>query len=107
LFCVIHLGVGRIINIVDPDMVDHVMRVNFWAYEKGDRLRSVLGPLVGQGKTGDRSRSLDTTGGKLSINLYTLFLGIFGADGEHWKWQRKLGKEERLRQNIVLLNRLD
>ncbi|GJJ75709.1 hypothetical protein EMPS_08067 [Entomortierella parvispora] len=57
-------GVGRIINIIDPDMVDHVLRVNFWAYEKGSHMRTMLGPLVGQ--------------------------GIFGADGEHWKWQRKL-----------------
>ncbi|KAF8986269.1 hypothetical protein BGZ46_006891 [Entomortierella lignicola] len=57
-------GVGRVINISDPDMIDHVLRVNFWAYEKGEFLRKGLGPLVGG--------------------------GIFAADGEHWKWQRKL-----------------
>ncbi|KAG0222435.1 cytochrome P450 [Mortierella sp. GBAus27b] len=57
-------GVGRIINIADPEMLDHVLRVNFWAYEKGDHLRNSLAPMVGQ--------------------------GIFGADGEHWRWQRKL-----------------
>ncbi|KAG0365346.1 cytochrome P450 [Gamsiella multidivaricata] len=57
-------GVGRIINIADPDMVDHMLRVNFWAYEKGPHLRTALAPLVGE--------------------------GIFGADGQHWKWQRKL-----------------
>ncbi|KAK3829341.1 MAG: cytochrome P450 [Benniella sp.] len=57
-------GIGRVINISEPDMVDHVLRVNFWAYEKGPFLRSTLEPLVGG--------------------------GIFGADGEHWKWQRKL-----------------
>ncbi|KAF8936130.1 hypothetical protein BGZ58_004563 [Dissophora ornata] len=51
-------GVGRIINITEPEMVD------FWAYEKGAYLRNTLGPMVGQ--------------------------GIFGADGEHWRWQRKL-----------------
>ncbi|KAF9580548.1 Protein kinase alk2 [Lunasporangiospora selenospora] len=45
-------------------MLDHVLRANFWAYEKGPFLRTKLAPLVGQ--------------------------GIFGADGEHWKWQRKL-----------------
>ncbi|KAI1314587.1 hypothetical protein EDD11_001970 [Mortierella claussenii] len=56
--------VGRIINIMDPDMLDHVLRVNFWAYEKGPRFKEGLQPLVGD--------------------------GIFSADGEHWKWQRKL-----------------
>ncbi|KAF9186133.1 hypothetical protein BGZ51_005631 [Haplosporangium sp. Z 767] len=57
-------GVGRMINIADPEMVDHVLRVNFWAYEKGPFLRTKLRPLIGE--------------------------GIFGADGQHWKWQRKL-----------------
>ncbi|KAF9188584.1 hypothetical protein BGZ50_001237 [Haplosporangium sp. Z 11] len=41
-------GIGRIINISDPDMIDHVLRGNFWAYEKGAHLRNTLGPLVGQ-----------------------------------------------------------
>jgi hypothetical protein len=44
-------GIGRIINILDPEMIDHVLRVNFWAYEKGPFLRTQLGPLVGGGKT--------------------------------------------------------
>ncbi|KAI8351103.1 cytochrome P450 [Mortierella sp. GBAus27b] len=57
-------GVGRVVNIRDPEMVDHMLRVNFWAYEKGPRVKQSLYPLVGE--------------------------GIFGADGEHWKWQRKL-----------------
>lgn len=43
-------GIGRIINILDPEMIDHVLRVNFWAYEKGPFLRTQLGPLVGGGK---------------------------------------------------------
>ncbi|KAF9939472.1 hypothetical protein BGZ65_010401 [Modicella reniformis] len=38
-------GVGRIINIADPDMLDHVLRVNFWAYEKGAYLRDNLAPM--------------------------------------------------------------
>ncbi|KAK3806301.1 MAG: cytochrome P450 [Benniella sp.] len=59
-------SVGRIINISDPEMLDHVLRVNFWAYEKGPRFKRVLKLLVGEGKC------------------------IFSADGEHWKWQRKL-----------------
>ncbi|KAG0001752.1 hypothetical protein BGZ80_010674 [Entomortierella chlamydospora] len=57
-------GVGRIINISDPEMIEHVLKGNFWAYVKGPFLRKTLEPLVGQ--------------------------GIFGADGEHWRWQRKL-----------------
>ncbi|KAF9358326.1 hypothetical protein BGX26_001983 [Mortierella sp. AD094] len=56
--------VGRIINIADPEMVDHILKANFWAYEKGERFKEGLMPLVGN--------------------------GIFSADGEHWKWQRKL-----------------
>ncbi|KAG0297877.1 hypothetical protein BGZ98_000388 [Dissophora globulifera] len=41
-------GVGRIINLTEPAMIDHVLRGNFWAYEKGDHLKFVLGPMVGQ-----------------------------------------------------------
>ncbi|KAF9956547.1 hypothetical protein BGZ72_002681 [Mortierella alpina] len=55
---------GRIINIIDPKMVDHVLRVNFWAYEKGLDAKKMMEPLLGE--------------------------GIFSVDGEHWKWQRKL-----------------
>ncbi|KAG0309358.1 hypothetical protein BGZ98_003153 [Dissophora globulifera] len=57
-------GIGRIVTIMDPEKIDHVLRVNFWAYEKGARFKESLRPLVGD--------------------------GIFSADGEHWKWQRKL-----------------
>lgn len=42
-------GVGRIINITEPEMLDHVLRGNFWAYEKGPYLRNSLAPMVGQG----------------------------------------------------------
>ncbi|KAG0350826.1 hypothetical protein BG005_009660 [Podila minutissima] len=58
------LGLGRVINVSEPEAMDHVLRVNFWAYEKGAYFRTVLDPLVGG--------------------------GIFGADGQHWRWQRKL-----------------
>ncbi|KAF9200956.1 hypothetical protein BGZ49_008807 [Haplosporangium sp. Z 27] len=57
-------GIGRVINVADPKMIDHILKTNFWAYEKGERFKTGLMPLVGD--------------------------GIFGADGEHWKWQRKL-----------------
>lgn len=46
-------GAGRIINVKDPEMVDHVLRVNFWAYEKGARFKQCLQPLVGEGIEGD------------------------------------------------------
>ncbi|ORZ09065.1 cytochrome P450 [Lobosporangium transversale] len=57
-------GVGRTINVMEPEILDHVLRVNFWAYEKDPRSKTTLWPLIGA--------------------------GIFGADGAHWKWQRKL-----------------
>ncbi|KAF9956548.1 serine/threonine protein kinase, CMGC, dual-specificity [Mortierella alpina] len=60
-------GVGRIINIIDPEMVDHMLRGNFWAYEKGPVAKTAFEPLLGN--------------------------GIFSADGEHWKWQRKLASQ--------------
>ncbi|KAG0325089.1 Protein kinase alk2 [Podila humilis] len=50
--------------VSDPEVVDHILRINFWAYEKGEYFKSVLYPLVGE--------------------------GIFGSDGQHWRWQRKL-----------------
>lgn len=42
-------GVGRFINISSPDDVDHMLRINFWAYEKGPYLKTKLKPLVGEG----------------------------------------------------------
>ncbi|KAG0340365.1 hypothetical protein BG004_006460 [Podila humilis] len=56
--------VGRMIQVRDPADVEHVLKTNFWAYEKGSRFKKGLMPLVGE--------------------------GIFSADGQHWKWQRKL-----------------
>ncbi|KAG0006211.1 hypothetical protein BGZ80_002534 [Entomortierella chlamydospora] len=56
--------VGRIIYLHDPEIIDHVLRTNFWAYGKGQRAKEVAMPLTGN--------------------------GIFTADGDHWKWQRKL-----------------
>ncbi|KAF9116298.1 hypothetical protein BGX27_003606 [Mortierella sp. AM989] len=55
---------GRIIQFVDPDVLEHVLKTNFWAYEKGPILQETLSDLLGA--------------------------GIFGADGNHWKWQRKM-----------------
>ncbi|KAG0365159.1 cytochrome P450 [Gamsiella multidivaricata] len=57
-------GLGRTIMVNDPACLEHVLKTNFWAYEKGPILRESMEDLLGQ--------------------------GIFGADGEHWKWQRKM-----------------
>ncbi|KAF9900457.1 hypothetical protein EC991_007320 [Linnemannia zychae] len=56
-------GIGRTITTKDPEIVDHILKTNFWIYEKGSRFKETLGPLVGD--------------------------GIFTADGDHWKWQRQ------------------
>ncbi|KAG0216092.1 hypothetical protein BGX28_005987 [Mortierella sp. GBA30] len=55
---------GRVIQFCDPDVLEHVLKTNFWAYEKGPVVQETLSDLLG--------------------------LGIFGADGDHWKWQRKM-----------------
>ncbi|KAF9963340.1 hypothetical protein BGZ65_004208 [Modicella reniformis] len=55
---------GRIIKFCDPDVLEHVLKTNFWAYEKGLVLQEMFADLLGT--------------------------GIFGADGDHWRWQRKM-----------------
>ncbi|KAF9171929.1 hypothetical protein BGX21_005127 [Mortierella sp. AD011] len=64
VYTVTVIGFPRVINITDPEMIDHILRTNFWNYEKGKFFRAALAPLIGG--------------------------GIFGADGQHWRWQRKL-----------------
>ncbi|KAF9971257.1 hypothetical protein BGZ73_005833 [Actinomortierella ambigua] len=56
--------VGRMVNADSPEAVEHVLKTNFWAYEKGENLRSRMGDLFGN--------------------------GIFTSDGDHWRFQRKL-----------------
>ncbi|KAF9901948.1 hypothetical protein EC991_005465 [Linnemannia zychae] len=63
VFSLTVLGLGRVIHVRDPQVVDHILRVNFWAYEKGGFFRETLRPIFGD--------------------------GIFSADGQHWRWQRK------------------
>ncbi|CAO3574463.1 unnamed protein product [Mortierella alpina] len=57
-------GLGRTIMVNDPAVLEHVLKTNFWAYEKGPVLRESMEDLLGN--------------------------GIFGADGHQWKWQRKM-----------------
>ncbi|KAG0073074.1 hypothetical protein BGZ89_012141 [Linnemannia elongata] len=63
VFSLTVLGLGRVIHVREPQVVDHILRVNFWAYEKGGFFRETLRPIFGD--------------------------GIFSADGQHWRWQRK------------------
>ncbi|KAF9343628.1 Protein kinase alk2 [Mortierella sp. AD094] len=56
--------IGRMIQGDTPEMVEHVLKTNFWSYEKGPILKGAMGDLFG--------------------------LGIFIADGHEWKFQRKL-----------------
>ncbi|KAG0288071.1 hypothetical protein BGZ97_006914, partial [Linnemannia gamsii] len=63
VFSLTVLGLGRVIHVREPQVVDHILRVNFWAYEKGGYFRETLRPIFGD--------------------------GIFSADGQHWRWQRK------------------
>ncbi|KAF9172093.1 hypothetical protein BGX21_005455 [Mortierella sp. AD011] len=55
---------GRAIMVNDPVVLEHVLKNNFWAYEKGIKLQESLEDLLGA--------------------------GIFNTDGQHWKWQRKM-----------------
>ncbi|KAF9092868.1 hypothetical protein BGX23_003848 [Mortierella sp. AD031] len=55
---------GRVIQVKDPAVLQHILKTNFWAYEKGPFIRNILCDLLGQ--------------------------GIFGADGHTWNWQRKI-----------------
>ncbi|KAF9116297.1 hypothetical protein BGX27_003605 [Mortierella sp. AM989] len=55
---------GRTFMVNDPAVLEHVLKTNFWAYEKGPKLRDSMEDLLGS--------------------------GIFNADGQHWKWQRKM-----------------
>ena len=50
------VGLGRAIMVNDPQVLEHVLKTNFWAYEKGPTVRESLEDLLGA--------------------------GIFGADGE-------------------------
>jgi hypothetical protein len=56
--------VGRMIQGDTPESVEHVLKTNFWSYEKGPTFKGALGDLFGD--------------------------GIFVADGHDWKFQRKL-----------------
>ncbi|KAF9132537.1 Protein kinase alk2 [Mortierella sp. 14UC] len=56
--------VGRVVDFSDPAVLEHVLKTNFWAYEKGPFMHNAFFVLLGN--------------------------GIFGADGHLWNWQRKM-----------------
>ncbi|KAF9991967.1 hypothetical protein BGZ79_003709, partial [Entomortierella chlamydospora] len=49
VYTVTVIGFPRVINITDPEMIDHILRTNFWKYEKGEFFRTALAPLIGGG----------------------------------------------------------
>ncbi|KAF9431942.1 hypothetical protein BGZ76_011497, partial [Entomortierella beljakovae] len=55
---------GRLIEGDSPEMVEHVLKTNFWSYEKGPIMRYTMSDLFGA--------------------------GIFIIDGHEWRFQRKL-----------------
>ncbi|KAG0252304.1 hypothetical protein DFQ27_008157 [Actinomortierella ambigua] len=57
-------GVGRLITIDSPELVEYCLKTNFWNYEKGEDMRVRCEVLFGH--------------------------GIFTADGDNWRFQRKL-----------------
>lgn len=46
--------IGRMIQCDLPEHVEHVLKTNFWSYEKGDGLKDALGDLFGQGYVNKR-----------------------------------------------------
>jgi len=56
--------IGRMIQGDTPENVEHVLKGNFWSYEKGPKLKAALGDLFGD--------------------------GIFVSDGHTWKHQRRI-----------------
>ncbi|KAI8369532.1 cytochrome P450 [Radiomyces spectabilis] len=57
------LGIPRSISTIDPANVEHILKVNFENYVKGPQMNGAMSDLFGH--------------------------GIFNANGEQWKYQRK------------------
>ncbi|KAF9120501.1 hypothetical protein BGW39_011317 [Mortierella sp. 14UC] len=56
-------GIGRMIQGDSPEILEHVVKTNFWAYHKGPHFTGSMRDVFGE--------------------------GIINADGESWKFQRK------------------
>lgn len=62
-------GLGRTIMVNDPAVLEHVLKTNFWAYEKGPVLRDSLEDLLGGGIFGaDGQVKLKFVSGALIID---------------------------------------
>ncbi|SAM83543.1 related to siderophore peptide synthetase involved in ferrichromeA biosynthesis [Ustilago bromivora] len=68
------IGMGRAINVTRPDWIQHIQKTNFANYVKGPKLRACLHDLLGD--------------------------GIFNADGNTWKAQRKVGSNIMTTSNL-------
>ncbi|KAF9427327.1 hypothetical protein BGZ76_002387 [Entomortierella beljakovae] len=60
-------GLGRMIEIDTPENIEHVLKTNFWSYEKGPMLYEMMGDLVGK--------------------------PFFIMDGDDWKTPRKVASQ--------------
>jgi cytochrome P450 len=67
-------GLGPVLVITHPDCVQHILKDSFSNYEKGLEFRTAMGDLLGD--------------------------GIFNANGERWKTQRKTGVKIFTRRNF-------
>ncbi|KAK3815797.1 MAG: cytochrome P450 [Linnemannia gamsii] len=56
--------IGRMVQGDSPELIEHVLKHNFWAYQKGPILIDAVNDLLGK--------------------------GIINADGESWKFQRRM-----------------
>ncbi|KAG0374151.1 hypothetical protein BGX24_010747 [Mortierella sp. AD032] len=56
-------GIGRMVQGDSPELLEHVLKTNFWAYHKGPHFTGSMRDVFGE--------------------------GIINADGESWKFQRK------------------
>jgi hypothetical protein len=41
--------VGRVVDFTDPAVLEHVLKTNFWAYEKGEFTHRTMYDLLGRG----------------------------------------------------------
>ncbi|KAF9430695.1 hypothetical protein BGZ94_004912 [Podila epigama] len=57
-------SLGRVVQFAGPEELEHVLKTNFLAYEKGPMVQESFNDLLG--------------------------IGIFAVDGHQWKWQRKM-----------------
>ncbi|KAH7038666.1 hypothetical protein BKA57DRAFT_539711 [Linnemannia elongata] len=50
-------GIGRMIQGDTPEMLEHVLKTNFWAYHKGSHFTGSMGDVMGKVRTTTQSHS--------------------------------------------------